>query len=114
MADRAPITYDEFIAEQQSAQIPFEVGGRTFHIVPPELMSDEDAEVFFELMGKAEGDDGYDIVRLARTMVDDYDGFAAAGGTALGLIGYMDRLNAAKTDELQRGQGVTEGEGEAS
>lgn len=116
MADpRPPLSYDEFVAEQESEKIPFEVQGRTFYIIPPDLMSDEDSTTFFELMGKDADEVGPDgLVRLARTMIDDYDGFAALGGTAGRLHAYMAALAAQRDDALKAEQGVDEGEDGAS
>ena len=113
-ATRPPISYDEFVAEQETAKIPFTVGGETFHILPPDLMSDEDATAFFKFIAMEAKGETYDVVEFARLLVDDYDGFAAAGGTALGLVSYMDRIAADTAKVTKAEQGVTEGEDAAS
>lgn len=114
-AKRPPITYDEFAAEQESEKIPFEAFSETFHIIPPDLMSDEDATVFYDLIGKsADETSGADIVSLARVIIDDYDQFHALGGTAAGLVAYMQRIATDRNEELKAEQGVDEGEGGAS
>lgn len=104
MADRAPINFDEFkakIAAESGREIT--AGGKTFHIVPPELMTDEQYAAFTST-------DDADLVGQARLMIDDYDGFVAAGGSAVLLGLLIGELQA----EAAEGQGVDSGESPAS
>lgn len=100
----APIDLDQF-KEAITAERGIEViaGGKTFRILPPELLSDTD----FKTMQTV--DDG-DVIGQARLMVDDYDGFVAAGGSAMivtELVRRADEANRAK-------QGADSGESGAS
>lgn len=114
MADtRPPLSYDDFVAEQETQKIPFDVQGKTFHIIPPELMSDDDATVFYDLMGKSDHQ-GQDLINLARVIIDDWDGYAAVGGTAGRLVAYMTAVAEARDADTKAEQGVDEGEGAAS
>ena len=84
---------------------PITFAGKTFHLIPPELMSDEDYEKF-----TAADDD--DMLALAPLMLDDYEGFHAAGGSAILLAQAIKAIQeepAAPGDE-----GSTPGEGAAS
>lgn len=101
---RPPVNLDQLkqaIADADA--IPVEAGGRTFIIRPPHLLSDDEYQ---QLM--AADDD--DLVAQARMMVDDYDGFTAAGGSALLVTEIVKRSVADIKDE----QGVTPGESEGS
>lgn len=60
------------------------LGDETFHLRGPALLSDDEAETIT-------GTDG-GVVAKARVVIDDYDRFAAAGGTAMMLMTYYDRL----------------------
>lgn len=78
MANRAPINLDELRQKihDEKAQ-PVQAGDKTFWIKPPELLTDEDFQAF------TAANDSNDIVAQARLVVDDYDGFVAAGGSAI-------------------------------
>lgn len=113
MAD-TPRTYDEFMAEQQDAQSkPFQAFGKTFRIITPDLMSDVDAADFYRLMD-ATNPTADDLIRLASVIIDDWEGFSEAGGTATGLVAYMQELTGAEDEIVQAEQGVTVGEDQAS
>jgi hypothetical protein len=62
----------------------FMIGDRTFHLRGPALLSDAEVESF--------NADREDVVAKARLAIDDYDGFAAAGGTAMMLMKYYDSV----------------------
>lgn len=97
-----PINLDqlrEAIAAERSIEI--EQGGRTFHVRPIELMSDEETRALR---------DTDDEVEAARLMMDDYDGFVEAGGNVVLLGMILD----ARSGQVLRRQGVTEGESAAS
>lgn len=63
---------------------PFQLGDQTFHLRGPALLSDAEVE---SLNGTDTG-----VIDKARAVIDDYDGFAAAGGTAMLLMSYYDRV----------------------
>lgn len=63
---------------------PFTMGDKTFHLRGPALLSD--AEV--QALNGTEAS----VMDKARAVIDDYDGFAAAGGTAMLLMSYYDRV----------------------
>jgi len=55
---------------------PVTFAGKTFHLVPPELMSDDDYAKFVAA-------DEDDMLALAPLILDDYAGFVAVGGSAV-------------------------------
>lgn len=63
---------------------PITIGEKTFHLKGPALLSDDQVE---ELNSPDIG-----VVDKARAVIDDYDGFAAAGGTAMLLMTYYDSV----------------------
>lgn len=63
---------------------PFNLGDKTFYLRGPSLLSDAEVE---SLNGRTD-----DVVAKARVMIDDYDAFAAAGGTAMLLMSYYDTV----------------------
>lgn len=103
MATRQPIDLAELKAKihDDKAQ-PIVAGDRTFYVLPPELMSDEKYQQLQTL-------DDDDVIGQARLMIDDYDGFVAAGGSAMLLAMVLDQMAEAPGDE-----GTTPGEGGAS
>ena len=77
MSKYAPINLSDFkakIAEEDA--IPVIAGDRTFYIRPVHLLTDA------EFKAMQDSDDN-DIVGQARLLVDDYDAFVAAGGSAV-------------------------------
>ncbi len=101
---RPPVNIDQLKQAINDADaIPMEVGGRTFVLRPPHLLSDDD----FAALNAA---DNADLVAQARIMVDDYDGFTEAGGTAMLVMKVIEDEVARKEAE----QGVTPGESEGS
>jgi len=101
---RPPVNLDQLKQSIADADaIPVEAGGRTFIIRPPHLLSDEEYQRLVDT-------DDTDMVSQARIMIDDYDGFTAAGGSALLVAEIVSRAAAAAKDE----QGVTPGESEGS
>ena len=98
-----PFDYDSFMAEIKATKArPFTAGGKTFHLLTPELLSDEQYDAF-------QAADENDIPTIASLIVDDYAGFIAAGGTAIGLS-----LIVAEMMKDDDEQGTTPGEGGAS
>lgn len=108
MAD--PINLDEFKAKvQQDLGLEIQAGDRTFRIIPPQLMSDADAAEFQRLQQAEErGETAPEAV--ARLLVDDYDGFVAAGGSAMLLL----HIFQTKLAERAAGQGAAVGESSPS
>ena len=100
---RPPVNIDQLRQAITDADaIPIEAGGRTFIIRPPELLSDDE-------YAQLKADEG-DITAQARIMVDDYDGFVAAGGSAM-LLG---RIIGDAEREKEAAQGKSSGESEGS
>lgn len=62
----------------------FTIGDKTFHLRGPALLSDDEVEDIASSDGS--------VVSKARAVIDDYDGFAAAGGTAMLLMSYYDTV----------------------
>jgi hypothetical protein len=62
---------------------PFTIGDKTFHLRGPALLSDEEVEGL---------NTDPSVIGKARAVIDDYDGFAAAGGTAMMLMTYWDSV----------------------
>ncbi len=81
--------------------IPVVTDAGTFYIKPPELLTDADWDTF------SKSDD--EMVQ-AKLLVDDYDGFVAAGGSAI-LVGVLIEEQA-KADKQE--QGADQGEEGAS
>lgn len=108
MAD--PINLDEFKAKvQEDLGFEIQAGDRTFRIIPPQLMTDENATEFQRLQqAEAQGEDSPEAV--ARLLVDDYDGFVAAGGSAMLLL----HIFQTKLAERAKGQGAAVGESSPS
>jgi hypothetical protein len=101
---RPPVNIDQLKQAIVDADaIPMEVGGQTFILRPPHLLSDEQ----FAALNAA---DNADLVAQARIMVDDYDGFTAAGGTAMLVMKVIEDAVAEKEAE----QGASPGESEGS
>jgi hypothetical protein len=73
---------------------PFQIGDRTFYLRGPALLTDAEVE---ELNGNTA-----DVVTKARAVIDDYDGFAAAGGTAMLLMSYYDTVFDADAEGKER------------
>lgn len=104
MADNAPIDVDQFIDNLRLERgRELRLSGKVFHLVPPELMSDEAYEQFAEI-------DDADVIAQARLMIDDYDGFVAAGGSAMILCQIVAKI----AEDEQAEQGATPGESAAS
>ncbi len=98
MPDPIPFDLDSFKAKlQRDRAKAFTLGGRTFHTTVPELLTDEE----FASMQAAL--DGEDLVAQARCMIDDYDGFVAAGGSAMLLVEFVRSLKG--DDEGDLGEG---------
>ncbi len=101
---RPPIDLDTFkTAIEDADAIPVLAGDRTFVIRPPHLLTDEQFAAL-----KASDDD--DFVAQARIMVDDYDAFCAAGGSALLVAKIIEDAAAEKV----AAQGADLGESEGS
>lgn len=102
MADSTvPFDLDSFKAKLQNERSrAVTIGGKTFHTTVPELLTDGQ----FNDLQQALGTD--DVVAQARCMIDDYDGFVAAGGSAMLLVEFIRSLDADGVGDL--------GEGEAS
>jgi hypothetical protein len=101
---RPPVNIDQLRQAITDADaIPLEAGGRTFIIRPPELLSDDE-------YAQLQAADEADITAQARIMVDDYDGFVAAGGSAM-LLG---RIIGDAEREKEATQGKSSGESEGS
>lgn len=99
-----PIDLDEVKrAIREADAIVVTTGGKQFTILPPELMSDDQFEALQEALK------GEDMVAQARCMVDDYDGFVAAGGSAMLASKLMGDAEKAK-----KARGDDSGESEAS
>jgi hypothetical protein len=101
---RPPVNIDQLKQAIVDADaIPMEVGGKTFILRPPHLLSDEQ----FAALNAA---DNADLVAQARIMVDDYEGYAAAGGSAMLVMKVIEDEVARKAAE----QGASPGESEGS
>lgn len=73
-----PVNLADFKAKKaEEGQIPVIAGDRTFYIKSPLTLSDDDFRTLTS---------GDDPIASARLLVDDYDGFVAAGGSAA-LVG---------------------------
>jgi hypothetical protein len=107
-----PIDYLEFKRAVYNRMPKLRLGDREFKLVPIEVMSDEAAAEFTRLMAKFdEGtEDAGDAVAFARCIVEDYQGFVDAGGSAMGLLAWLEEVDGLDV----AGEGVTEGEGSAS
>jgi hypothetical protein len=100
MTERAPINLEQFRQKLEAESLlRIDAGGKMFNVRTPELLTDEEYET---LIVNGDGD----LVAQARAMVDDYDGFVAAGGSAL-LLAAILKEHAA---EVAEAQGVTAGE----
>lgn len=98
----APVNLSDFKDKiEEEGTIPVEAGGRTFKIRPPELLSDDEFKRFVA---------SDDEVEQASILLDDYPGFAEAGGTAM-LVGLI--LSEA-IEAQKQAQGVDPGESGAS
>lgn len=99
-----PVDLADFKARKATeGAIPIVADGRTFYVRPPELMTDGEYVRMQEVKGA-------DIVAQARLMMDDYDDFVAAGGSAVLLLGIVKEHAEARTAE----QGVDPGGSVAS
>lgn len=91
MADPIPFDLDSFKAEiRRDKSRPIITGGKTFWLQPPELLTDEQYAAI-------QASDDADLVGQARVMIDDYDGFVAAGGSAMLLVQIVKKLDAERT-----------------
>lgn len=73
-----PVNLADFKAKKaEEGQIPVDTGGRVFYIKSPLTLSDDDFRTLTT---------GDDPIASARLLVDDYDEFVAAGGSAA-LVG---------------------------
>ncbi len=109
MAQRAPINLDEFKAKirDESAVDIVTAAGNTYTVLPPELLSDDDARAMAALLA----DDDADPVAMARIILgDDYDRFVADGGNALLLAAILGEMSADRSET----QGASTGESSAS
>ena len=99
-----PVDLADYKAKKaEEGAIPIRANGSTFYVRPVECLTDDE---YFSY-SKAKGDD---IVGQARIMIDDYDGFVAAGGSAMLLLSIV-------KDHVERvaaEQGVDPGESPAS
>lgn len=68
----------------------FTVGDKTFHLRGPSLLTDDEA---IALTGGGKSN----VIDKARAVIDDYDGFVAAGGTAMLLMSFYDQMFPAKS-----------------
>lgn len=101
-----PVDLADYKAKKQvEGGIEILADGRVFVIPPIQCMTDEQ----FQQFQKARKDGG-DLVAQARSMLDDYDAFVAAGGTALLLLSIV----ADHVRKVTAVQGVEPGESLAS
>lgn len=99
-----PVDLADFKARKAvEGAIPIVAGDRTFYIQPPELLSDDDWLRLQEVKGR-------DLVAQARLLLDDYDDFVAAGGSAVLLLSIVKDHALARSAE----QGVEPGGSVAS
>lgn len=99
-----PVNLADFkAAKAEEGSIPIVADGRTFYVRPILTMSDEDYLAFRKVKGA-------DIVAQARLMMDDYDAFVAAGGSAALLLAIVKE----HADQITSVQGLDPGESGAS
>jgi hypothetical protein len=99
-----PINLSDFKDKLEvEGKIPVIVGDLTFYIKPPTLLTDDEYRTLRSL-------DDDDLISQARLMVDDYDGFVAAGGSAMIVNQIVAEAALTQTSE----QGVGPGESGAS
>lgn len=103
-----PVNFQDFKAKRkEEGAIPVVMpdgdGERTFYVLPPDLLGDDQIKDFFRLEGE-------DPVAQARMMMEDYDDFVELGGSAMLLLTIIQETTAA----IDAAQGADSGEDAAS
>jgi hypothetical protein len=97
-----PIDFEDFRdTYDREHSVPVKLGGKVFTIKAPELLSDEQYRTL-------EGSEDPEVI--ARLLIDDYDEYVAAGGTAI-LAGV---IMAQQAEERAKVLGGSLGESAAS
>lgn len=102
----APVNFLDFLdTKERENTLPITVGDKTFHLYSREHLSEAQFQALMATEETAEGS-----IETCRILLDDYDGFIAAGGTTAGLLTIIEDRASGTLAE----QGVSVGESGAS